>query len=212
MLTMHSPIFRDAHSRNTNDSPKEMHFTDLELENRAVLSVFLNLLNRPVVAYDENHNVATCVSLISSLRKYDCEQVLQILQLYLARVVAARQWCGADVFGLGAILDDPVLCATAVQQEQISRRLRRDPRHFKVDDLPLEILDCVPQEYLATLANVFTQCSDSNCSCTPDSLHAISLYFEQEMSELQEGMKIAKEKRRRPPALDEHEIREMRRR
>lgn len=199
---------RDAQSCTTSKSPKEIHFTDLELERRDVLNIFLYLLVFPTRTFQINHDLDLCLSLIGFLQKYDCPQVIEIFRLSLTRILVEEEdWSAVEIFALGAVLDDSILCSTAVFYEERARRERPDSEHFSVRDIPIAALEHIPQEYLRGLADAVPECEGKRCDCPHDQDSSRAVNFEANVVELQQQMRIAREKRRRPDTESDSQLR-----
>lgn len=189
---------RDAQSCTTSKSPKEIHFTDPELERRDVLNIFLYLLVFPTRTFQIDHDLDLCLSLIGFLQKYDCPQVIEIFRLSLTRILVEEEWNAVEIFALGAALDDSILCSTAVFYEERSRYDHPGAKHFSVSDIPVAALEHIPQEYLRGLADAVPPCEGKPCDCPHDQDSSRAANFEANVGDLKHEMKIAREKRRHP--------------
>lgn len=212
LLITLSPVLRDAQDCNTADGPKEIQFTDTEIERRDVLNVFLNILTIPANTLSETHDLDICLSLISFLRKYDCGQAIQVLRLCLTRSLIEEEWSAAAIFALGAALDDLILCSAAVGYEERSRRDNKDPKHFGVSDIPVAALEHVPQEYLRGLADAVPRCEGKQCDCQYEDSFQRTTEFENNVWELKGEMKQAREKRRHPEKASKESRRQKKKR
>lgn len=164
-LTFYSAVLRDAQSCNGDNSNKEIHFVDMDFENRDILRLFLHLLTQPAVPFPTKDRLTHCLSLTNFLKKYDCGQGLQVLRLCVLAAFTAHgdRWEYVDAFVVGAALDDPLLCSTALQREE-KARLRYGQPHFGIRDIPVVPLDFIPQHYLSALAKSVPGCG-LYCEC-----------------------------------------------
>ena len=104
-----------------------------------------------------------CLSFIAFLRKYNCEQFIEVFRLYLTRALTEEEWGAAEIFAFAAALGDMILCSTAVSFEECSLRDHKNPKHFDVSDIPIAALEHVPQQYLRGLADAVPRCEGGPC-------------------------------------------------
>lgn len=138
--------------------PKIIRFTDEHIETKAVIDAFL-CLAVPSVWAERNKierrrtgiprgMLSTFVNLIAFLIKYDCDGALGLLSSEFRRYIRDGWITPCEAFCLGAIGDDPELCALSVAIAA------RTPRTLDVNFVPVFVWRLAPPEYLHALSQI----------------------------------------------------------
>lgn len=175
----------------------EITFTDTELETREVLDLFLRFATEPD-GPNEKSNLGAYTNLVLFLRKYDCPRVLETLSIYLKRELLEGLWPLVDTFVLGSILDNPQLCAAAIDRYSELKRLEAEP-DFDVSSIPAPTLDRLPREHIVALSEAIPthEYSCPNCAHVDhDSLSEAAETFRASLRRLERERKAALEKKR----------------
>lgn len=181
-------MLREAHQCSTADSPKEITFSDSDIETKVVLDLFLRLISRPATTLDDEDDLLVYTHLVMFLRKYDCQQMTQTLSLCLFKELTRTELSPIEVFAAGAILDDSELCSAAVRRAAEQRDSDAD---IDLTEIPAAAIPYVPQEYLCAAANA------TPCSCAGLSSSESADAFESSLKEIKSSIKSARQKRRR---------------
>lgn len=138
--------------------PKIIRFSNEHMETKLVIDAFLSLAV-PSVWAERNRidrrrtmiprgMLSTFVNLIAFLVKYDCDGALELLSSEFRRYVRDGSITPCEAYCLGAIGDDPELCALS------AAIAARTPRTLDVNYVPAFVRRLAPPEYLYALSQV----------------------------------------------------------
>ncbi|OCF43269.1 hypothetical protein I317_02837 [Kwoniella heveanensis CBS 569] len=164
-LKSSSPVFRamldigdSASSLSSSSvSSSEVELLDEEIENSAVLRIFLDIVHG--VSLQEPDSLATqkvYESVVAFLRKYEAASAIEVVRLNLIAWARHGHFMHLDLFVLGCMLDDVELCKTAITSpgRQNWDSFNLDSNHLtakrNVMDLsaaPLAYLRQIPDNY-----------------------------------------------------------------